>query len=118
MSIIFINHDLGLIAEICDRVLVMYAGEVVESAPVKKLFANPRHPYTRLLMNAIPRLDQKRGKLTEIPGQVPSPHNFGKGCRFASRCPIAQQKCIDNSPAVFSESNDHQYRCWFADNMK
>ena len=113
MSIIFISHDLGLISELCDDVLVMYAGEMIEYASLEQLFAHPAHPYTHLLLNSIPRLDRERGKLTEIPGQVPSPANYPSGCKFHPRCPYAREKCSRESPITFNTGNFHQYRCWF-----
>ncbi len=113
MSIIFISHDLGLISEICDDVLVMYAGEMIEYTSLEQLFAHPVHPYTHLLLNSIPRLDRKRGQLTEIPGQVPSPANYPSGCKFHPRCPYAREKCTRESPPVSKLENLHQHRCWF-----
>ncbi|GAB4375840.1 MAG: ABC transporter ATP-binding protein [Calditrichia bacterium] len=112
MSIIFINHDLGLIAEMCDEVLVMYGGEIVEYAPVNRLFENPVHPYTRLLMESIPRLDISRGKLKQIPGQPPAPEQYPTGCKFHPRCPFADEKCQRESPPKFSIAPNHYHRCW------
>ena len=87
MSVILITHDLGVIAETCDEVVVMYAGRIVERAPVLELFANPLHPYTRGLLESIPKLETKpKTKLKVIPGNVPALHELGEGCRFASRC--------------------------------
>lgn len=111
MSMLFINHDLGLIAELCDRVLVMYAGEIVESADVKTLFRSPKHPYTRMLLESIPRMDLERGALKEIPGQVPAPGDFPDGCRFHPRCPYAVEDCHKKRP-VLTQSNQNQFRCW------
>jgi oligopeptide/dipeptide ABC transporter ATP-binding protein len=112
MSIIFINHDLGLIAEICDKVLVMYAGEIVERAPVAQLFDSPAHPYTQLLLKSIPQLTAERGKLTEIPGQVPSPGKYPSGCKFHPRCPFSDEKCVRESPPAFKLTEQHFHRCW------
>jgi oligopeptide/dipeptide ABC transporter ATP-binding protein len=113
MSIIFISHDLGLISELCDDVLVMYAGEMIEYSSLEELFAHPAHPYTHLLLNSIPRLDRERGKLIEIPGQVPSPANYPSGCKFHPRCPYAREKCNLESPITFNTGEFHQHRCWF-----
>ena len=112
MSIIFVNHDLGLIAEVCDDVLVMYSGEVVESAPVKKLFESPVHPYTKMLLKSIPNLNAPRGELIEIPGQVPAPAKYPAGCKFHPRCPFADSKCRQQAPGFFKISKDHKHRCW------
>lgn len=111
MAMLFINHDLGLIAELCDRVMVMYAGEIVETADVKTLFRSPRHPYTRLLLESIPRIDLERGQLKEIPGQVPAPGEFPEGCRFHPRCPYALEDCRQQRPPL-TQANNSQFRCW------
>jgi peptide/nickel transport system ATP-binding protein len=103
-ALLLISHDLGVIAETCDEVAVMYAGQIVERAPVKKLFATPRHPYTVGLLRSIPAFDPQSsavtGKLTEIPGTVPRLSELPSGCRFAPRCPRAQQKCRDEEPQL------------------
>lgn len=112
MSIIFVSHDLGLIAEICDDVLVMYAGERVEYSPVKTLFREPAHPYTQLLLKSIPHLNAPRGQLVEIPGQVPSPAQYPTGCRFHPRCPYADEQCRQASPEVLQISPGHTVKCW------
>jgi peptide/nickel transport system ATP-binding protein len=117
MSIIFVSHDLGIIAEICDRVLVMYAGQIIEKAPVNTLFYSPLHPYTVALLNTIPRLNGERGQFKEIPGRVPSPSNYPNGCKFHPRCPFAQKKCEEQNPPIFLNSNDHEYRCWYPQNI-
>ncbi|MBC8587439.1 ABC transporter ATP-binding protein [Paratissierella segnis] len=93
MTVMFITHDLGVVAEIADRVVVMYAGKVVEEACVKDLFANPLHPYTRALLKCIPRVDEKRDKLDDIKGIVPNPASFPSGCRFHPRCEEAIKIC-------------------------
>ncbi|GAB4339777.1 MAG: ABC transporter ATP-binding protein [Calditrichia bacterium] len=111
MAMLFINHDLGLIAELCDRVMVMYAGEIVETTDVKTLFRSPRHPYTRLLLESIPRIDLERGQLKEIPGQVPAPGEFPEGCRFHPRCPYALEDCRQQRPPL-TQANNSQFRCW------
>lgn len=93
MTVVFVTHDLGIVADIADRVIVMYAGRVVEDASCKELFANPSHPYTKGLLQCIPRIDQTKEILDTISGQVPSPADFPKGCRFHPRCPYAMKQC-------------------------
>lgn len=93
MSIILITHDLGVVAETCDRMVVMYAGQVCETGPVGEVFRNPQHPYTEGLLNSIPRLGQKADRLNVIPGTVPSPEEWPSGCRFHPRCPYAWETC-------------------------
>lgn len=112
MSVIFVSHDMGLIAEICDKVLVMYAGEMVEYAPAIHLFEKPTHPYTQLLLKTIPRLDARRGQFQEIPGQVPSPANYPSGCKFHPRCPFSDATCRQQSPPTFEIPENHFHRCW------
>ena len=113
MSVMMITHDLGVIADICDRVVVMYAGKVVESAEVKELFANPRHPYTNGLMKAIPKLNQRSDEteLFTIPGMVPSPDKFPDGCRFADRCPYATDICRSTLPELQDMGAGHLVAC-------
>ena len=98
MTILFITHDLGVVAEMAQRVIVMYGGRVVEEAPVGDLFAAPRHPYTRGLITCIPKMDDTREKLDVIQGIVPSPSDFPKGCRFHPRCPYARDICRELEP--------------------
>jgi len=115
MAMIFITHDLGVIADICDDVVVMYAGTVVESAPVKELFENPRHPYTRGLLESIPRLETPRKKpLSIIPGMVPALDDLPPGCRFQNRCPSAISICESLPPALTSVGSQHEARCYLA----
>lgn len=117
MSIMMITHDLGVIAEVCDRVAVMYAGKVVEYTDVKTLFTNPRHPYTWGLMNSIPRLDEEVERLTAIPGIVPSALNFPEGCRYNTRCPMAQERCFKEEPVLTDVEDGHQARCFYSDKI-
>lgn len=112
MATIFINHDLGLIAELCDRVIVMYAGEVLEEAPVGELFAHPVHPYTQMLLKSVPRLGKPKGELVEITGQVPSPKEYPAGCIFSPRCPYTDEICFKQPPVRKSASQQHFYKCW------
>jgi peptide/nickel transport system ATP-binding protein len=110
-SILLITHDLGVVAEMCDRVIVMYAGQVVEETDVQTLFAEPKHPYTVGLMNSIPDLDAERDYLETIPGTVPLPQQMPQGCRFAPRCSKAMEICESRAPALFALQN-HKCRCW------
>lgn len=112
MSILLITHDLGVVAEMCDRVVVMYAGQVVEDADVESIFDNPKHPYTRGLLESIPNMEEDTEYLTTIKGTVPSPSNMPKGCRFAERCSHAIEKCVQSMPPVFTFSNGGKCRCW------
>ncbi|MDR3565458.1 MAG: ABC transporter ATP-binding protein [Negativicutes bacterium] len=110
-SIILISHDLGVIAGLCNRVIVMYAGQVVEAAPVAELFANPRHPYTVGLLESVPRLDAARTKLESIEGQPPDLLAPPTGCAFQPRCHHAMQLC-GTPPPLFTPADGHTSRCW------
>ncbi|MFM1651108.1 ABC transporter ATP-binding protein [Brevibacillus sp. B_LB10_24] len=110
-SIMLITHDLGVVAEMCDRVIVMYAGQVVEEADVQSLFEDPKHPYTIGLMNSIPDLKDEREYLETIPGSVPLTHQMPKGCRFAPRCSKAMPVCHEQPPELLA-LDDHKCRCW------
>ena len=113
MTIIFITHDLGVTAEMCDNVLVMYAGKVVETAPVVELFKNPKHPYTHGLLSSIPRLDSPRKvKLSTIEGFVPSLTEMPSGCRFQNRCSYAQLICKTQVPQPESVGENHSVNCF------
>jgi oligopeptide/dipeptide ABC transporter ATP-binding protein len=112
MAILLITHDLGVVAEYCDHVIVMYAGRVVEKAPVRPLFANPRHPYTAGLLASIPKLDGERGILPTIPGMVPSPGNRPPGCPFADRCPNVLSRCRVEMPPLAGGADSHAFACW------
>jgi peptide/nickel transport system ATP-binding protein len=112
MAIMLITHDLGVVAEVCDRVVVMYAGEVVEQGTVSDIFTNPRHPYTQGLMNAIPKLGQRDERLTVIPGMVPPATNWPVGCRFNTRCPYAWDLTREEHPELFEVSATQHSRCW------
>jgi len=111
-AIMLITHDLGVVAEMADRVIVMYAGQIVEEAPVGVLFSRPEHPYTVGLLGSIPRLDRKRGRLPAIEGTVPSPMAMPEGCRFSPRCPFADQRCRTEPPPLKAVAADHLARCW------
>jgi len=114
MSMVLVTHDLGVVAGHTDKIAVMYAGEVVEYAETKELFANVRMPYTEALLNSIPRLDQKSsGRMTVIEGRLPDPTQPEPGCAFASRCPYVQEKCQVEHPELQKADNGHQFRCHF-----
>jgi peptide/nickel transport system ATP-binding protein len=112
MAIIMITHDLGVIAEISDRVAVMYAGKIVEYADVKVLFKDPKHPYTWALMNSIPRLDIEQERLFSIPGIVPDALHFPSGCKFHPRCEFATEKCKSEEPELIEVGSNHFAACW------
>ena len=114
MAILLITHDLGVVAEMVDRVAVMYAGQVVEHTTAEQLFANPTHPYTRGLLRSIPRLDQARDRLEIIPGAVPDARRFPPGCRFHPRCPLSELRCEQTEPELDPVAADHWSRCWKA----
>ena len=110
-AIILITHDLGVVAEVCDDVAVMYAGEIVERAPVDQLFTAPQHPYTVGLLGSIPRLDRRTTHLATIEGMVPNMSEPPPGCRFAARCPFVGQACIDAPPPLRALSSGRWSRC-------
>ena len=112
MSIIMITHDLGIVYDFCDRVVVMYTGEVVESAPVKELFATPLHPYTEGLIGALPRLGQPTERLSAIEGMVPDAGDMPQGCHFHPRCPYATERCRAEHPPLTTLPDGRQVRCF------
>ncbi|CAD2080634.1 ABC transporter ATP-binding protein [Jeotgalicoccus meleagridis] len=111
MSVVMITHDLGVVAETCDYVAVMYAGKVVEYADIYTLFENPKHPYTVGLLNSLPRHDKKQDELIPIKGNVPAPDEMPTGCRFAPRCPFASDIC-KTLPELEDLGNGNEVRCW------
>ena len=113
-AVILITHDLGVVAEVADDVVVMYSGRVVERAPVQQLFDQPQHPYTVGLLGSIPRLDIERSRLASIEGQVPSPLRRPSGCKFADRCPFVIDKCRAEDPPLRDVGAQHQSACWRA----
>ena len=117
-AIVLITHDLGVVAEVAERVMVMYAGRKVEEAPVGELFAHPLHPYTQGLLGAVPKLgaslEGHTSRLKEIPGLVPSLKQKIKGCVFASRCPLAKEPCLEIAPAMQDKGHGHLVACHFA----
>jgi len=113
MSVIFITHDLGVIAQLCDDVVVMYAGRVAEKAPVDKLFINPLHPYTSGLLDSIPKFEYKRKtRLKSIEGMVPSITDYPEGCRFRNRCSFAFEPCPVKHPDEFEVEENHRVNCY------
>jgi peptide/nickel transport system ATP-binding protein len=113
-AVILITHDLGVVAEVADDVVVMYAGKVVERAPVQELFDRPQHPYTVGLLGSIPRLDVERTRLASIEGQVPSPLRRPAGCKFADRCPFVIDRCRAEDTPLMDVGANHQSACWRA----
>ncbi|WP_066317320.1 ABC transporter ATP-binding protein [Bacillus sp. FJAT-29814] len=112
MAIILITHDLGVVAEMCDEVIVMYAGKIVEQTDVDTLFYNPKHPYTTLLLGAIPKIDKEEERLSSIQGIVPSLTNMPKvGCRFAHRCPKVMPDCFNVTPVLAEAAEGHEVAC-------
>lgn len=114
-SILLITHDLGVVSEVADRIVVMYGGQVVEQSPVDDLFDEPLHPYTVGLMNSIPAIDGEIGRLQSIEGNVPSPENMPKGCRFAPRCSKAFDRCFSEAPQLKQMGKDRAVRCFLYD---
>ena len=113
-AILLISHDLGVIAEVCDRVVVMYAGRVVEDSDVKSIFADPRHPYTQGLLRSIPRLNDDRPRLYQIAGSVPTAGSVRQGCPFYARCEVRQDRCQQERPPMFERSENQKAACWVA----
>src|SRR6516162_5462470 len=114
LALIFITHNLGIVAKMCDQLAVMYAGRVVESGPVSQIFNSPTHPYTEALLNSIPRMSDNRHRLTAIEGQPPDLSALPPGCSFAPRCFRAFERCREAAPPEFTEARDRTARCWLA----
>ena len=112
-AMILITHDLGVVAEVCDQVAIMYAGEIVEKGTLKDIYNSPRHPYTVGLFQSIPDLDVESERLNIIPGMMPDPANLPEGCNFCDRCSHADGRCVKPPPAV-KVSDTHEVRCWLA----
>ena len=118
ITFLFISHDLSVIAHTCDHVAVMYLGRLVETAPTRKLFAAPRHPYTKALLSAIPSLDpDDQHRAQKLEGEIPSPINPPSGCRFHTRCPVARERCRGDSPELREISREHFAACHFAEEL-
>lgn len=112
-AIVMITHDLGVVAEVCERVIVMYAGKIVEEATVEEIFKEPKHPYTQGLLQSIPDIREKKERLFSIPGNVPKPGTINQGCRFAARCESVHDKCLAESPLLYQiEHTEHFVRCF------
>jgi peptide/nickel transport system ATP-binding protein len=116
-SILLITHDLAVVAETCDRVVVMYGGKIQEVAPVRELFGQPKHPYTQGLLRSLPRpeLDHKQEQLETIPGMVPNIFDWPEGCRFCTRCPQVEDRCRTDEPALKKVGEGHEVRCHLVD---
>ncbi|MBV8777346.1 MAG: ABC transporter ATP-binding protein [Alphaproteobacteria bacterium] len=114
LALIFITHNLGIVAKMCDQLAVMYAGRLVEAGPVSRIFNAPEHPYTQALLNSIPRMGERDQRLTAIAGQPPDLSALPPGCAFAQRCPQAFDRCRSEAPPVFHPRPDHTSRCWLS----
>jgi oligopeptide/dipeptide ABC transporter ATP-binding protein len=112
LSLIFITHDFGIVAKMCDRVMVMYAGRAVESGPVREIFNRPAHPYTQALLSSVPKLEERPDRLYSIQGQPPALWDVPPGCRFAARCPYADDRCQQDYPPSFTLGHGHSADCW------
>ena len=113
-AMVLVTHDLGVVAEVADHVAVMYAGRIVEQGPVEQIFHDPQHPYTIGLMGSLPSLGQRQSRLTSIPGAVPPPRQWPKGCRFSTRCPFADTRCRNEVPALSDIGSGHAVACFKA----
>lgn len=114
LTYLFISHDLGVVKHISDRILVLYLGNMVELAPVKKLYNNPLHPYTRALLSAIPRpVPKRKRERIYLKGELPSPTNPPTGCPFSTRCPLADQKCLEEKPSWEKVDDQHFVACHY-----
>lgn len=112
MALLFITHDFGIVARMCDRVAVMYAGRIVEQGPVRQVFRQPSHPYTEALIASVPRMDMKVDQLTAIDGQPPPLDKLPPGCRFADRCAYTEPRCTTRYPSMSTVGTDHTAACW------
>ena len=112
MAVLFITHDLGVVSELCDRIIVMYTGHIVEEATTRALFDAPKHPYTEGLIQAIPEIRKERSPLRTIKGSVPNPLEKINGCSFAPRCPYASDTCHREAPPLFHLNAERSVRCW------
>jgi len=116
MGVIMITHDLGVIAEVSDRVAVMYAAKIVEYATADEIFYNPKHPYTIGLLRSIPKMGEHKTRLDTIEGTVPAPSNFPKGCHFCTRCSYATDQCWNEEPPLVVQDG-HLVACWHTDKV-
>ncbi len=111
-AVMLITHDLGVVAETCERVVVMYSGQIVEEGPIDVIFKKPEHPYTKGLINSVPDMRYKKQRLYSIPGNVPKPGSVKQGCRFAARCEFAFDRCAQENPELYQTSEVHKTRCF------
>lgn len=114
-AVLLITHDLGVVAETCERVVVMYSGQIIEEALAKEIFENPQHPYTKGLIQSVPDMRYKKDRLYSIAGNVPRPGTIKQGCRFAARCEFAFDRCLQENPELYETSNEHKVRCFLYD---
>lgn len=114
MAMLFITHDFGVVARMCDRVAVMYAGRIVETGPVREIFDRPSHPYTSALIASVPKIDDDTDRLYAIEGEPPVPYDLPPGCRFAPRCPLVEERCRAAYPDRLTVGPDHTVECWRA----
>lgn len=114
-AVMLITHDLGVVAETCERVVVMYAGQIVEQASVRDIFKNPQHPYTQGLIQSVPDMRYKKDSLYSIPGNVPKPGSITTGCRFAPRCAFVHERCTVENPALYTAGQAHEARCFLVE---
>jgi oligopeptide/dipeptide ABC transporter ATP-binding protein len=112
MAILFITHDFGVVARMCDRIAVMYAGRIVETGPVRAVFDNPSHPYTQALIASVPKMSYTEARLHTIEGQPLALSDLPEGCRFEERCPYAEERCRAAYPASFDVGTEHTASCW------
>jgi oligopeptide/dipeptide ABC transporter ATP-binding protein len=112
LAIIFITHDFGVVAKMCDRVAVMYAGRIIEQGPVRDIFNHPAHPYTQALLHSVPNMDEDIERLYSIEGQPPALWDLPTGCRFAARCPHVVDRCREGYPPAISLNDGHTAHCW------
>jgi oligopeptide/dipeptide ABC transporter ATP-binding protein len=117
MALLLITHDLGVIAEVCDRVLVMYGGQIVEVGTTEEILTNPQHPYTQGLLASLPGIGDRDVRLNPIPGTVPSPVDWPEGCRFQDRCSFAEARCVESTPDLLpvAGGSSRSARCWLVD---
>ena len=114
-AVLLITHDLGVVAETCERVVVMYAGQIVEQASVRDIFKNPQHPYTQGLIQSVPDMRFKKDTLYSIPGNVPKPGSVTQGCRFAARCEFVHERCLNENPTLYGAGEHHEARCFLVE---
>jgi peptide/nickel transport system ATP-binding protein len=113
-AMVLITHDLGVVAQVCDKVAIMYAGEIIESGTLYDVYENTKHPYTIGLFGSIPNLDSTEKRLTPVSGLMPDPTNLPKGCKFNPRCPRVQDICRRKIPPVIELKNNHKIKCFFS----